>query len=324
MRRILIFWSVAFVVLIAAFVATVVILNASIYSASGFVHEYLDSVARHDSAAALEMPGVRTANDADTSLLADRAMGSLENIQLVRDVAAVDGTRSVIFDYSFGGNTVDRTEFLVENTGTTFGLFTTWRFVTSPLNTVSLTVLHDSSFDVNGLEITSAHDEGVPGSFVVFAPGRYTLAHDSTFLTAEPVTVEATTIGEILDAKIDVQANGEFVAKVQTDLASFLDRCATQQVLMPTGCPFGRELRNRVVTAPTWSIISYPVATIVPNDESGSWSVPNAAGIAHLTLEVRSLFDGMVSTLDEDVPFTVGYEVELRSGHTIVLTPRAG
>jgi hypothetical protein len=326
MRRILIFWSVAFLLLVVAFAATVFVLNATVYSASGFVRGYLDSLARQDSTAALEVPGVRPANNADPALLTDDAMGSLGNIERVSDVTAPDGIRTIVFDYSLKGGDGGQTTFLVESTGVRFGLFTTWRFLASPLTTMSVTVLHDSSFTVNALKVSSPRNPGEPHSFVVFSPGHYTLGHTSTFLTAEPVTVKSTTVGEIVDATIDVQANDEFVAKVQSDLDDFLDRCATQQVLMPTGCPFGLELRNRIEGLPTWSITGYPVASIIPSADpttgSAAWSVPDTPGLARIAVNVRSIFDGSVSARDEDVPFFVGYSVELRAGTTIVLTPR--
>jgi hypothetical protein len=327
MRRTLIFWTVAFAVLIAAFAATVFFLNATVYSASGFTRSYLDALARHDSAAALEIPGVRTANDADTALLADDAMGDLSEIALVSDTTDRSGEHTMVFDYTLGASDAGRTEFLVERTGTSFGLFSRWRFVASPLTTMSVTVLNDRSFDVNSLTVSSSRGADEPGSFMVFSPGRYTLGHTSTFLSASPVIVKSTTIGAIVDATIDVQANAEFVAKVQLDLNEFLDRCTTQTVLMPTSCPFGLHVNNRVDSPPKWSMSAYPVATIEPAENStndaGSWIVPNTEGVAHLNVTVRSLFDGSVSDLDRDVPFTVGYRVDIRSGTTIVLTPRA-
>lgn len=327
MRRTLIFWSVAFVLLILSFATTVVLLNASVYSASGFVRGYLDALARRDSAAAWEVPGVRTANIADTALLGDDALGTLDTIRFVSEEVSPAGTRTIVFEYTLNGDDSARTEFLVESAGTHFGLFLSWRFVASPLTTISISVLHERAFTVNELSTTSPHNQGESGSFVVFTPGRYTLGHSSTFLTATPITVDATRVGEIIEARIDVQANAGFIAKVQSDLEDFLDRCATQEVLMPTGCPFGLQLNNRIDSAPTWTIESYPTATIVPSDDpavgTATWSVPATAGRAHINLDVRSLFDGAVSTLDRDVPFTVGYRVQIQPGNTIVLTPQA-
>ena len=48
MRRELITWSVVLGVILAGFGATVLALNSTLYSASGFVRTYLDALARHD------------------------------------------------------------------------------------------------------------------------------------------------------------------------------------------------------------------------------------------------------------------------------------
>ena len=73
-----------------------------------------------------------------------------------------------------------------------------------------------------------------------------------------------------------------------------LDRCATQDVLFPTGCPFGQSVENRVVSTPKWSIVEYPTVQVEPGDDFDSWVVPSASGTAHLVVDVQSLFDGSI------------------------------
>jgi hypothetical protein len=323
MRRAVKKWAIAFLLLGLGFTATIVALNSTVYSASGFVLSYLNALSRGDSASALETRGVLTANEADTSLLTDAAMGSLEDATLVRDTPGENGIHTVVFDVVASGVPA-RSEFLVEQASARFGLFPVWRFVASPLTTASITVLHDDRLLVNGMGVTTTATPGNPASFLVFSPGVYTLDHDSTFLTAEPVTLEATVIGVIADATLDVQANPEFVAKVQDDLAGFLNTCATQQVLLPTGCPFGRSFLNRIDTLPEWSITAYPSVDIVPGTEDKTWRVPRARGIAMINVDVRSLFDGTVTTVNDEVPFSVEYTVTIEGGKRIVLIPVAG
>jgi hypothetical protein len=322
MRRAVRIWAIAFALLGLGFAATVIALNSTVYSANGFVLSYLNALSRGDSASALETRGVLTANEADTSLLTDEAMGSLEDATLVRDTPGQNGIHTVVFDVVASGVPA-RSEFLVEQVSTRFGIFPIWRFVASPLTTASITVLHDDRIRVNGMDVTTTASPGSPGSFLVFSPGVYTIDHDSTFLTAEPVILEATAIGQIADASVDVQANPEFVAKVQSDLVGFLDSCATQQVLMPTGCPFGRAFRNRIDTLPQWSIATYPTVAISPGMDAGTWWVPRADGVAVINVDVRSLFDGTVTTVNEDVPFSVEYTVTIENETRIVLTPVA-
>ncbi|MGV8969631.1 MAG: hypothetical protein ACOH1J_04205 [Microbacteriaceae bacterium] len=322
MSRAVKMWAVAFGLLLIGFATTVISLNATVYSASGFVLSYLDALARQDSASALSTRGVLTANEADTSLLTDATMGGLTAATLVRDTPAGGGIHTIVFDVTVSG-TPARSEFLVEQIGSRFGLFPIWRFVASPLTTASITVLHDDRLRVDGVNVTTRATPGSAGSFLVFSPGLYTLDHKSVFLEATPVVLNTTAIGQIADATVDVQANPEFVEKVQGDLATFLDDCATQQVLQPTGCPFARVFRNRIDTLPQWSIAAYPTITIEPGADTGTWWVPRAEGTATIEVAVRSLFDGTVSQINEDVPFSVEYTVEIENESRLVLTPVA-
>jgi hypothetical protein len=326
MRRTVITWSAAFALLFAGFGASVAVLNSDLYSAHGFVRGYLSALENRDSAAALEIPGVQTSNDAATALLSDDAMGDISDVEIVSDSEETDGTHTVVVSYTLGtpsasglDETTDATSsFVVARSGTRLALFPTWRFVTSPLNTISITVLHDQRFEVNGLDLSSQAKPDAAATYLAFAPGVYVVAHESVYLESAPVATPVTEIGQITDVTVDVQANSAFVTEVQKNVTEYLEACATQEVLMPTGCPFGQQLRNRVTTAPAWSMIADPVVTIVPGAESGTWAVPKTEATAHLVVDVRSLFDGTVSTFDDDVPFTVQYLVTFEGNKTVI------
>lgn len=104
---------------------------------------------------------------------------------------------------------------------------------------------------------------------------------------------------------VDVQAQPteKFTAAVQEQVESFLSTCATQQVLQPTGCPFGLVVQNRLASTPTWSIAQQPTVTLVP--DGAHWRIEKVPAVAHITVDIRSIFDGSVRTLDEAVPFSL-------------------
>ena len=56
-----------------------------------------------------------------------------------------------------------------------------------------------------------------------------------------------------------------------------------------------------------WSIAAYPELEIAPGPVYGTWVAGPSPGTAHLVVDVKSLFDGTVSTFDEDVVFEVSY-----------------
>jgi hypothetical protein len=148
-RRALIAWGIGFAALIAAFVLTITILNATAYSAHGFVKSYFDALNRHDTATALKLPGVTEPKGEPASLMTDAALGSITNIHLVSDTTDSRGVHDVKYSYDLGSKP-GTTDFRVERDGSFFGLFHQWRFTKSPVATVALTVLHDPRFRVNG------------------------------------------------------------------------------------------------------------------------------------------------------------------------------
>ena len=90
---------------------------------------------------------------------------------------------------------------------------------------------------------------------------------------------------------------------MQQRVDEVLQQCTTQSVLQPTGCPFGYAVPNCVVDGPTWSMVKGPAITLEPVDEG--WKIPPASATAHVTLDVKLLYDGTLSHVDQDVPFQV-------------------
>ncbi len=60
----------------------------------------------------------------------------------------------------------------------------------------------------------------------------------------------------------------------------------------------------------------------MPGEEPGTWLVPTTPAAAHLVVQVRSLFDGSLSTFDEDVPFDVSYTISFPGDGSLLITPR--
>ena len=305
-RRFRITWLILLALLLAAFAGTVTVLNSTLYSASGFVASYLDALARHDVAEALSTPGVTPAATGAKELLAPAALTKLEDIRLVDDTANEDGSHLVVYGYRVGGKS-GTSAFLVRRDGVRFGVFSRWTFQNSPVGVLRVTPQHAAAFTANGVPLT-AKTPGVSVAYQVLTPASITLSHESAYFAAAPKAVLVTQRGTV-QADLDIQANKAFVSELQKQLDAQLKQCATQKVLLPTGCPFGQSMENRIVGDPDWSIARYPKLRIVPGDTAGQWSVPATPGAAHLKVKVRSLFDGTVSIFDKDVQFMVRYSI---------------
>ena len=320
MRRDIMIWSIVAAVVVAVFGGTVLVLNSTLYSAGGFVRSYLDSLARDDVDGALELAGVVAAGDASDELLIADAIGELSDIRLISDTTDAQGTHRVVYAFSSEGKSGQST-FSVRPQGALLGLFPTWRFESSPLGVLQVLPQHGTGFSVNGVEVEAAEPDK-PSPYLVFVPGTYELAADSLYLKASPTKVTASQPGAAVIAAVDLQPTTALVAKVQEELNTYLDDCATQQVLLPTGCPFGEQIANRIVSTPAWSISRYPRVTLQPGPDPGSWLMPPTEAAAHLVVDVRSLFDGTVSTFDEDVAFTSSYVVTFLPDNELLISAR--
>jgi hypothetical protein len=318
-RKALTRWLVLCGLLIAGFLATVTTVNLTLYSASGFVHSYLDALARHDVEGALAMPGVTLSGSGSGLLVSHDALGNLGGIRLVSDTDNGAGRHTVVYRYSFGAAS-GTTTFHVEHTGSRLGFFSAWRFIDSPDARVSITPEHAATFKANGVGLTSSKGPGVATDYRVLAPAFVELTHSSAYLTAPKTGVLVSKVGSQVAAAVDIQANSAFRVEVSKELNRFLAACVTQKVLLPTGCPMGKAITDRIQNAPTWSMAIYPVVTIEPLGETGSWQVPDTPAMAHLVVKVRSIFDGSISTFDQDIPFSVKYLITFGADGSPVIT----
>jgi hypothetical protein len=317
-------WLIGFVLLIAAFFACVAILNATVYSAHGFVSSYLNALNRHDATTARELPGVRAPSGVATNLLTDGALGTIADIQLEHDTAAAKGgIHSVEYSYKLGARRESSTYSIVQ-TSSYLGLFSRWAFEKSPLATVSVAAPHNPRFRVNATDVVSTVKRTQSQPYVVFTPGLYAFGLKTTYLIATPVSIPVTEPASVTPVRVEAEANKVFVTEVSTELHKYYLTCATQTVLLPTACPFGKSFANRVVSTPAWSMVSDPPVTVIPDQTSGHWLVPSAVGTAHLVVKVQSLYDGSISTFDADVPFTVSYTITIDPNNHLTITATNG
>ena len=304
-------WLVVFALLAAGFGATVLALNNDVYSAHGFVRSYLQALERKDADEALAFAGVVVPESEAATLLVDGALGGIGDIRLLSDVE--DGAEHIVrFAYTLD-NDEEITEFRVRHTGTRFGLFSTWAFAESPLARIEVSVAGDSRFTANGVDAAA----GSP--LLVLAPGAYVVDRDTDLLTTAAVTVAATSIGDTEVAGIFAMPTDTFTAEAEEAVAAFLDECATQQVLKPTGCPFGYTEANRVEGAPRWTVESYPTVALAPADTTATWRATGSGGVVGLELTVKSLFDGSTRRVSTDQDVGGSYLLAIGTGDTVTV-----
>ena len=325
------------VLLIAALWGTGVTLYREYYSPTAFAMRYLSLLQDQRAPEALALPGVAVDSVAldeaglpagsSDALLRRAAMSDLKNITPISEETVRDITRVTV---SYTAQGVDgRTTFEIARDGW-IGVVPGWRFSQSPLSVVSLTVRGSMRFSVNGFEVdkrqVSVHGVDAapldPVPMLVFSPGAYSVTVDTAVSTSEGVRVLADT--PLADTPIDIQATPtqEFIDVVQKEVDSFLDRCAEQQVLQPTGCPFGFVVQNRITAPPEWSIDTYPVVVVEP--DGANWRIAQAQGAARIKVGVRSLFDGSLRQVDERVDFAIDGTITVLPDGTISIRVGSG
>jgi hypothetical protein len=110
----------------------------------------------------------------------------------------------------------------------------------------------------------------------------------------------------------------EFVERVQAKVDEYLiDQCATQRVLQPAGCPFGVTVDDRVVTEPVWTIVESPAVTLVPGETA--FEMPPTPGVARVTFEAQSLFDGSLYVFEQDEGFVLALDARVRPDGSIAI-----
>ncbi|AOX46026.1 MULTISPECIES: hypothetical protein [unclassified Microbacterium] len=306
------------ILLLAALGGGAASLYREFYSPRAFVMHYLELLHDRRAAEALAVPGVAVDSadleaaglpaTASEALLRPEALTPLMDAAIVDESVEGDVTRLTV-SYTAGGYAGTTTLSVQRDGGSS--LLPRWRFARSPLAVMDLSVQGSMRFSVNGFEVDKRQvsiegadtDPAAEVPLLVFSPGLYSVAVDTAISATPGVAVLAD--APLAGIPIDVQAEPteEFIAVVQQRVEDFLSSCAEQTVLQPTGCPFGFTVRNRIDGAPAWSIVEQPVVTVVP--DGAGWRIPSAKAVAHIRVDIRSIFDGSVRSVEEDVPFRV-------------------
>jgi hypothetical protein len=330
-------WALLAVLLIAAFLAALGGLNQTIYGSSSFVERYLEAIADDDIGAASSTPGVALDDaeieafglpaDISTAMLRSGVVAAgPEDVRIVSDVANPDGSHSVTASYRLAAEIAEST-FLVRPLESLYGVLHRWEFADSPIAVIDVTAAHNPLFTVGTLTLdTRANKSGdelaafsQTAPYLAIAPAAYTFEYDSTLLEAAQVSVIAGAADQV-PVTVDAQPTPAFVERVQLKVDEYLTACTDQHVLQPAGCPFGIEVDDRVTGEPQWSILTAPQVTLTASETS--FDMPPTEGVAHISVEVQSLFDGEFSTLEIDEPFLLSLSASIRPDGSIAIQLR--
>lgn len=266
------------------------------------VLQYLDALADDDLTAAARLAGL----PADAALpLGDDGEPSI--VRIIERIDADDGSARVLAEYGTEGDAVTAV-FALEPGPAHLGLVPVWQFARPPVTTAIVGVDQHDRVRVNGV-LAQTPEAGEPVSLAVFVPSLVTARVVEPHVQAAPVSrrVDGSTTTTI---ELEAETTALLQRVVALEVEQFVLDCTEQRVLLPTGCPFGRTVTERVVDLPRWQLVAGPEVAIVPGRAPGRWSVIGEAEL-RLTAQVQRLRDGRLSDLDETVTANLSGEVVL-------------
>jgi hypothetical protein len=283
--------------IVALWLASVLVINQTVNSPSGYVSSYLSALESENYGLAASIAGLPEVPRV-TPL-----SGELDNASVVSQALLPNGDVVVTTNYQLGGSD-ESTSFVLRASEPILGFFTTYEFVRPPSARLELSVVGDNRVMVNDTELAIAR-LGVPPRTSVLVPGIYEGSFKSEWVSSDTTRVLVNEIGSTSSMRVVIEPTPRLIDTTRDALTSYLDDCARTGVLQPVSCPFGITISDRVLGAPRWSIIDYPTVSLRLGADRVTWSLVATGGLAEVSAEVQSLFDGELETTRDTVTFTV-------------------
>lgn len=303
---------------IAAASITIGVVNNQEFGPEKTVSHYLQALRDGDGAKALALlqAKVPSANAAalDGEALA-QSQAKLENVTVAQAEDAPQNQKRVTVSYTLDEEELS-TDFLLTPGPRQWTFFDTWTMLPSTLPTVAASVANANEASINGVGVNMPEGRN---SFAVFYPGSYELEFRSTLFAAPPVTRHVTHADQSVPAvALASGPTSNLLAQVDGVVRQYLDDCAKQTVLMPTGCPMSAHSNNRVTSPITWSIATYPAITISPFD--GQWVIAPLTVTTHLAFQEQDLFTGLLQEVKQSSDFEFTAKLQI-TGNDVSVTP---
>lgn len=281
---------------VALWLVTVLTLNLTVYSAGGFVMGYLRALEEGDYTLAAARAGLT-----ETPLVAPSASERISDPQILQIGALPGGDIVVQAGYSLSGENYE-TLFVLTESEPILWFFSNWGFTRAPVATLDIAVIGDNRVVINESPLSLTR-LGVPPRVRVLVPGAYQASLTTEWVSAPPVPLTVTEVGSSIPLRLSLSPTDRLHDAANEAVEDYLDDCARQGVLQPAGCPFGVTIDDRIIGSPVWSILDYPDVRLSLAGDRASWSLFARNGVAEVTAQVQSLFDGSIEEVVEVVSF---------------------
>lgn len=303
-EKLLTAWVIGVIVSLVAAAGALFATNKLVYGPEGKVREYFHALQTGNGSYALGLLGARIPDGDPAMLDGDtlrRAASTLKDVQI--DVIEKDpnGNKATVrASYTIDGKS-EHTDFRLHQAGTHWGVFDRWDIESGELPTLKVKIAGVEAATVNNRKV--AVDQG-EASFPVFYPGVYTVAYDSAVYTTSKSVQQVLTADASSQADIALEPSEKALESVQTQVRSYVDKCAAQNTLYPSGCPFEYSFGGRVDGAVKWSVIEYPQPKVTAESDK-MWKLSPAEGKVKISFEQLDLYTGTHKEITKEIPFTL-------------------
>ena len=311
-------WLLIFMLALAAAIVTITVVNGREFGPEKTVAHYLQALRDGDGAKALGLLQAKLP-DANAAALDGPALAksqkALENVSVGEAVDAPEGRKRVTVNYTIAGTAL-ASDFTLEPGPRQWLFFDSWTMVPTTLPSIHASVVNANQASINGVDANMPDGHN---SFAVFYPGNYELEYRSPLFAAPPVTRNVTSAAQPVPAVgLATGPTSDLLAQVDGVVRKYLDTCAKQAVLMPTGCPMSADTANRVASPIKWSIVEYPTITISPF--GGQWIMAPLTVKAQVGFKEQDLFTGLLQDFKhaENFDFTAKLAID---GSNVSVTP---
>ncbi|MGO4295560.1 hypothetical protein [Glutamicibacter sp. MCAF14] len=300
-------WALAAMVVIVLVLAGTILANRTLFSPQHQVQALQQLLAQGEGAKALGLMQAKVpAGDAvalNGEVLKRTQAGITDfTTDEAQPVEGEDQLRTVTAHYKADG-VQKESSYTLRHDGKSWLLFDKWVFEPSTLPTVSIKANTVNEVTVNEQKIPLA--AGV-STLPVFYPSILDASFSTKNFAADTRGMVVTKPAkEPVEIALQTKPTKEFIAAINAKVKSYLDKCVSEQVLMPAGCPFAYTTSARVNPATIdWSIAKYP--TIEVNYYNGAWVLSPLTTSATLTLTEQDLRTGAKEkkTVTDEYSFT--------------------
>ncbi|PQZ96390.1 hypothetical protein CQ018_03795 [Arthrobacter sp. MYb227] len=310
--RVAAIWAATLVLLAVAAVSVITLVNHKVFGPGQLVKQLHAQLVAGDGAKALGLlqatvpkgnallldgPGLRAAS-AD---IRDFTIGSPESI------AGTENTVVVPTSYTVHG-VEQHTNYQLRSTGRQWLFFDQWEFVPSTLPTVQISANTTNEVSINSLPAPLTKGSAV---VPVFAPAVINTGFKTPHFAASSRGLVVTDLAaKGTKVKLRTEPTKTLLDEVNKQINTYLDTCASQQVLMPANCPMSYSTSARVHSDSIhWSILDYPSAEVVSYD--GGWVLKPLTVKTHLDLTEQNLRTGAYTekSVDDSFGFTAVLKV---------------